>query len=726
MRTLLFVLMAGTVARLQAAPPVTEEKAVRETLHGVEIVDPYRWLEGNARATSADTADAALDARVAAWTDAQNAYSRSMLDRLPGRKELEARLRELAAGGFRWEPRRRGEHLFYWEASLPRQQPVFIVEKSGGGTPRVLLDPATIDPSGLTTIAWATPSPDGILVALGTFRAGDENATLNLVETETGVWRADEIRNKVREVSWLPDGSGFVYNNLEDVANPSSRRIRFHRLGTHPREDKLLLAQATEGPAAATWGPFGHLSPDGRWLLLGQWTGSGINDLWVMDFARWLKTGEAERRPIFVDQEGQAGLPDVYEAVDPIRGDTLYMTINLNAPNRRVVAVDLNDPDPKKWRQVIPEKKDAALQRLTLAGDDTLIAEYLANASSRIERYGLDGTPRGELPLPGLGTAGLSVSPDGVEGFLDYSSFNEPPSIYRVDLKTGERKAWWRSSVPVDPTAIEVRQAWYPSKDGTRVSMFLIHKKGLPLDGCRPTQLYGYGGFGISLTPGFDTAIVPWIEAGGVYAMANLRGGGEYGEAWHQAGMLERKQNVFDDFIAAALWLVESGYTRPERLGIVGGSNGGLLVGAALTQRPDLFSAAVAQVPILDMTHYHELLRARNWISEYGSSDDPAQLAYLLRYSPYQNVKSGTRYPAVLMTAGERDERVHPLHARKMTALLQKASASDPETKPILLLVDRDGGHGGGTPADKQIHDLVDQISFLGWQLGLGKACPDR
>jgi len=712
----LLALAAVTVAH--AAPPPTEVQPVKEVLHGVEIVDPYRWLEGSA---GLETPDAALDARVAAWTDAQNAYGRSVLDRLPGRKELEARIRALGSGGFQGNVRRRGERLFYERVEVSQQQPVLLVAK-GGGKPRVLLDPVAFDPSGLTTLDWYEPSPDGRLVACGLFKAGDENATLYLLATDSGTWLADEIANKVREVEWLPDGSGFLYNHLADLKNPSSRRIRFHRVGTHPRQDLTLMEQDKAGPGATTWGPFAHLSPDGHWAVVGHWMGAAVNDLWVMDFREWLRTGKTARRPIVVGRQAQSGLPDVYLKSDPIRGDTLYMTTTLDAPNKRVVAVDLKDPAPEKWRELIPQRKDAALQRLSLSGE-ILAAEYLKGASSHIERFGLDGRSRGELPLPGLGSADLVTSPEGTAAFLYFSSFNEPPTLYQVDLATGDRKVWWRASMPFDPSTVEVEQVGYPSRDGTRISMFLVHKKGLKRDGCNPTLLYGYGGFGISTTPEFDAGMVPWFEAGGLYALPNLRGGGEYGEDWHRAGMLEKKQNVFDDFIAAAEWLIAQGYTRPEELAILGGSNGGLLIGAAVTQRPDLFAAGIAQVPILDMVRYHKFLRARNWIPEYGSSDDPKQLAWLLSYSPYHNVKNGVKYPALLMTAGERDERVHALHARKMTARLQAATASDADAKPILLQVDRDTGHGMGTPTDKGIASLVDELSFVMWQTGVGKAC---
>ncbi|MEA2559566.1 MAG: prolyl oligopeptidase [Acidobacteriota bacterium] len=705
---------------LAAAPPPAEVNPVRDVFHGTEVVDPYRWLEGSA-APEMKTADPALDAKVGAWTDAQNAWARAILDNIPGRKELESRIKALTGtSGFRTAPVVRGNRMFFLQGGMEQEQPILMTAE-GEAQARPLVDPTLRDPSGLTTIGWFTPSHDGRLVAVGLFRSGDENATLHLVETGSGKWLPDEIRNRVREVDWLPDGSGFVYNNLEELKDPYSRRIRFHKVGTDAKEDRVLLEQPKEGPAASTWGPFGRLSRDGRWLVLGQWTGSNSNDLWVMDFRQWLETGKAEHRPIFVGQKAIAGLPDVYRYADPIVGDTFYMSTTLNALNRRVVAVDLKDPAPERWRELIPERKDALVYIWQVG--DLLAGIYLHDATTRIELFELDGTPRGPLALPGLGSADLAGSPESPVGWLAYTSFNEPAGIYRVDLRTGERKLWWREEVPFDPSGLEVRQVEYPSKDGTRITMFVIHKKGLKLDGCNPTILDGYGGFAINITPYFDAGHIPWFEEGGVYAYPNLRGGGERGEAWHEAGMFERKQNTFDDFIAAGEWLIANGYTRPERLGITGASNGGLLTGAAVTQRPELFSAAVLGVPLLDMLRFHHFLRARNWVSEYGSSADPKQFPYLLRYSPYHNVKKGTKYPAMLLTAGEKDERVHALHARKMTALLQASTASDPAQEPILLQVEREAGHGMGAPVDMQIRRLVDELSFFRWQLGMGKAC---
>jgi prolyl oligopeptidase len=447
-------------------------------------------------------------------------------------------------------------------------------------------------------------------------------------------------------------------------------------------------------------------------MLLGYWTGTGSHDLWVVDFDHWQRTGELERKTILEGEEATA--------FGDLVGDTAYLRTTLDAPNGRVVAVDLNDPRRERWTEIVPERDDAVLESISVARG-ILVAEYLKDASSRIERFRYDGEPLGALELPGLGSVGVATVADRTEAFLTFTSFNEPSSIYHIDLKSGERTLWARPEVPVDPSLVEVRQVWYPSRDGTQVSMFLVHKKGLKLDGQNPTLLYGYGGFSIPMTPVFRATLFPWFEAGGVYAVANLRGGGEYGEAWHQAGMLDRKQNVFDDFIAAGEWLIQNKYTRTEKLAVSGGSNGGLLTGAVLVQRPDLFAAVVSEVPLLDMLRYQNFLMARFWVPEYGSAENAEHLPFLLEYSPYHNVEEGVKYPAVLLTAGENDTRVHPLHARKMAAALQAATASDPESDPVLLWVDRSSGHGSGKPLRLQIESTADELIFLMWQTGLLK-----
>jgi len=679
---------------------------VKETLHDKELVDPYRWLEGDAKG--------AVTPEVGAWTDAQNTYTRSVLDNLPGRAALEKRLRELLEVGSVSTPRMRGNRYFYSKREGSENQARVFLREGHDGKPRLLLDPNTLDAKGLVTIAFTSPSPDGKLLAFGTYRAGDENATLYLLDVDSGKWLADEIPGKVGGVDWMPDGRSFFYSRLEDVKDPYSREIRFHRVGSSWRQEPVLFRQYRKSEnekLATTWGPYFSASRDGRWGFLGYWRSTKDNDLWVVDLDAWARTGKFERTPIAVDAKGTT-------QVEAVVGDMAYLKITDGSPNGALFLVDLNAPARAAWKAVIPERKDAVLEGVSEARG-LLVASWLTKAHSRIEVFDLTGKSLGDLPLPGIGSAGIATAEDRTEAFLSYRSFNEPPTIYRVDLRTKARTLWERPSVPVDPSVAEVEQVTYTSKDGTPVTMFLVHRKGLkPGGGGHPTLLSGYGGFNISETPSFSATLFPWLEEGGVYALPNLRGGGEYGEAWHEAGMLGKKQNVFDDFFGAAEWLVKNGWTRPERLAIAGGSNGGLLTGAAVTQRPDLFAAALVAVPLLDMLRYQDFLMARYWVPEYGSAEVAEQFAWLVKYSPYHNVRKGTKYPAVFLTAGENDSRVHPMHARKMAALLQASTGSG---KPVLLWVDRDAGHGQGKPLDLRVRDAADTAMFYRWQLGMLK-----
>jgi prolyl oligopeptidase len=652
---------------------------------------------------------------VAAWTDAQNAHTRSVLDNLSGRKALEDRMRPLMEIGAVTAPDVRGNRYFFTEREGSQNQPVVYYRDGYRGDSKTLLDPAKIDPSGLTTVTWFSPSEDGKWVAYGTYRSGDENSTLRLMEVETGKVQPLEIPNKTQSPDWLPDGSGLLYQNLADAENPYSGQVRFHKMGTDPKQDPVLFRQFTKEEnekLATTWGPNGSLSRDGKWLVLGYATSTRSNDLWVADFDAWRATGKLDKREVTVGGDGAA----YGNVVD----GTLFLYTNQGAPNGRIVAVDPKNPAKSAWKELVPERKDAVIQTLSVA-KGILAVEYLKNASSSIELFGFDGRPAGALKMPGIGSASLSVESDRTEAYLSFTSFNYPNSIFRVDLAkpAAEPELWERPAVPVDPATVEVEQVWYPSKDGTRVSMFVVHKKGLALDGARPTILNGYGGFNISETPFFQATLFPWLEDGGVFALPNLRGGGEYGDGWHEAGTLERKHNTFDDFIAAAEWLIANRYTNPERLSCYGGSNGGLLTGAMVVERPDLFRAAIVAVPLLDMLRYQNFLMARYWVPEYGSAEDAQQFEFLRAYSPYQMVKKGVAYPAVLLTAGENDKRVHALHARKMTALLQASTASDPTVKPVLLWVDREAGHGQGKPLNLKLRDAVDARIFLMWQLGL-------
>jgi prolyl oligopeptidase len=474
------------------------------------------------------------------------------------------------------------------------------------------------------------------------------------------------------------------------------------------------FTKAENAKLATTWGPFGSLSRDGKWLLLGYSVDTKSNDAWLVNFDEFRKTGQIDKKVISVGVPGQV--------LGTVVGDTLLLQTTQGAPKGRIVAASLSQPDAAHWRVLVPERQDAVIQAVGFA-KGVLAVTYLKNASNVIEVFDLAGRSRGLLNQPGIGTASVSVEEDRTEAYLTFASYNYPTTIFRVDLggPAAPAELWDKPDVPIDPAAIEVEQVWYPSKDGTKISMFLVHKKGLAKTGDAPVLLTGYGGFNISYTPGFAATLFPWYEAGGVFAVPNLRGGGEYGDAWHEAGMLDKKQNVFDDFIAAAEWLIASKYTNPNRLAITGGSNGGLLTGAAVTQRPELFRAAAVLVPLLDMLRYQDFLMAQYWVPEYGSAVDPEQFKYLLAYSPYHHVKAGTKYPAVLLTAGENDKRVHALHARKMAAALQEATASDQGERPILLWVDRDAGHGQGKPLDLRIRDAADERIFEMWQLGMVK-----
>ncbi len=609
-------------------PPVTRTEPEKDTLHGVEIVDPYRWLEG-------DNADAAAAGRVttdvASWTDAQNAHTRQILDNLPGRTSLEARLRPLMEIGSVSAPSMRGNRYFYAKREGTENQPVIYWRESHRGDDRVLIDPARLDASGLTAVEWISPSADGKLLAYGTYRAGDENTTLHVIEVDTGKMLPLEIPNKTQSPDWLPDGSGFVYQNLKNPKDPYSGQVLFHRTGHPASEDQLLFRQFTKEEnekLSTTWGPAASLSRDGRWLVLGYWVDTRSNDVWLVNFDHFRNTGRVDRTVVTTGEAGQA-FGTVIDGV-------LFLQTTKGAPNGRLIAVDAANPARDRWRDVVPERQDAVIEGVTF-GQGVVAIAYLKNAFSLVEVYDISGgatrpaTLVGTIRQPGIGSSAIAGDLDRTEAFLTFTSFNYPTTIFRVDLAApaNEPELWQQPPVPVDPSIAEVEQVWYPSKDGTRISMFLVHTRGFTKKGDTPTLLSGYGGFNVSETPAFSGTLFQWFEAGGIYALPNLRGGGEYGDAWHEAGMLAKKQNVFDDFIAAAEWLVREGYTRPEKLAISGGSNGGLLTGAAITQRPDLFRAAIVAVPLLDMLRYQNFLMARYWVPEYGSAEQADQFAFL-------------------------------------------------------------------------------------------------
>jgi prolyl oligopeptidase len=630
---------------------------------------------------------------------------------VPGRDQLEARIADLMRIDSISSPAMRADRYFYTKRTGDQNQRVLYVRDGHDGKDRLLIDPNTLDESGLYSLDWFTPNTDGTLLAFGLSYAGDEMTVAYVMDVETGEWLADEIPNKVGSIHWLPDSSGFLYSVLDDPDDAYSRSIRLHTIGRHPRQNPELYAQTEPSRI-----PGAMLSRDGRWLIKTEFAGWAQQDVWVIDFNHWQRTGELEAKPIAVDLDARFS-PQF------IHGDMLYLFTTLDAPNGKLFAVDLTRPEQRYWRTILAERDDAVLRTVDEARG-MFVATYFKDVVTRMERFRMDGTPLGELKLPGLGTAGISTRHDRTEAFISFTSFDTPPSIYRTDLRDGDMELWARPDVPVDPTLVEVRQEWATSKDGTRVPMFIVHRTGLQRDGKNPTVLYGYGGFNIPMRPSFSATRFPWFEAGGVYVVANLRGGGEFGQDWHHAGMLGNKQNVFDDFIAVAEHLITRGYTSPEHLGIDGRSNGGLLTGAAVTQRPDLFRAAISGVPLLDMIRYHEFLMARFWVPEYGSSEDQEQFEWLVAYSPYHNISKGETYPAMLITAGENDTRVHPLHARKMVAAMQAKAANDPTERPIMLWVDRYAGHGAGKPLHLRIRDVADQWAFFMSQLGKSQTSP--
>jgi prolyl oligopeptidase len=686
-------------ALLQTTPPPTKMVPVEEVIHETTFVDEYRWLE-DLESESPE---------VEAWTTTQNDHTRMVLDQLPCRTQLETQFEELILQiGSVSAPSMRGNLYFYRERAPMQNQPVLKVRKGIDGEARTLLDPNELDPDGLISLDWYEPSPDGSLVAFGISRAGDEMPVLHLMRTTDGVWLADEISGKASISSWNPDGTAFLYSCLSDPTDAYSRSIRWHEIGRNNRHDTVLFDQ--KAPSKV---PFASLDDSGRWLMHGVTDGWSKNDLFVVDFDRWQREGVMESTTIAIGLDGR------FRPI-AVMGDTMWMTSTWGTLNGSVWAVDLNFPAQEHWRSIIPERKDAVLRGVSHARG-MLVGRYIRDAVTRFERFAMDGRSLGVLDTPGLGSASLSTEDDRTEAFMSYSSFNEPRTIYRVDLADGARSVWDSPEVPVDASTVAVSQIFTESKDGTKVPYFLVHRKDVTPNGDNPCLIYGYGGFNISMEPRFNASLFPWLDAGGVYVMANLRGGGEYGEAWHRDGMLESKQNVFDDLYAIAEDLIRDKWTTPKRLAVMGGSNGGLLTGVAVTQRPDLFACVVSNVPLLDMLRYQDFLMARFWVPEYGSSEDPEQFEWLRNYSPYHNIEKGRRYPATLITAGENDNRVHPLHARKMAARMQELASNDHDEDPILLWVDRDGGHGSGKPLSMRIRDRVDTWAFIMSQTGL---CP--
>jgi prolyl oligopeptidase len=667
------------------APPATRRDDVKEILHGVAIVDPYRWLEDQQ----------APETR--AWIDAQNAYAHRLLDPLPKRAAIRDRLQALAGRDTQWAPTERAGRYFILKRRAGDDLPILYVRDGLEGKDAVLLDPAPLSPDHTTSVEIEDISMDGGVLAYGVRTSGEDETELRLRDTRTFKDLPDRLpRALYRGASLLPDGRGFYYARQDRA---SGIRIRYHAVGT-PLAKDLEVFGAGFGPS--DW-MGASVSENGRHLILSVSHGWARSELYVQDL-----DPPGPVIPIATDLD--AHLEAAYA------GDRLVVRTDWQAPTGRIVEIDPADPQPARWRDLVPNGPDA-IEGMALVGG-RLVVHTLHEVAARLEVYALDGKKEGSIVLPGPGTVdSLQGRFDKDDLFFGFQSYTTPPSTLRVPLTSRTASVFWAAATPFEPDRYLTRQVWVPSKDGTKVPMFVIYRRGLEPDGKRPTLLHGYGGFAVSLTPVFSPVVAWWLEQGGVYAVANLRGGAEFGEAWHKAGMLQNKQNVFDDFIAAAEWLVANRYTSPEHLAIRGASNGGLLMGAAMTQRPDLFRAVLCEFPDLDMVGYHRFPNNNPpALLEYGDASKPEQFKYLVAYSPYQRVTPATPYPAVLFMTGDADTRVPPLQARKMTARVQAATSSG---RPVLLLYDTKAGHAGGRPLGKVIEDQALEMAFLTWQLGM-------
>lgn len=684
MRAMPVALCLPLLMSAQIQYPEAPPQPVTEVLHGVLLTDPYRWLED-------DRAPATR-----AFVEAQMKLTRSLLDPRAERAAFRQRLTELHSVDKTDVPIVRNGRYFYTKRPAGAVREAIYFRASAESEEALLVDPAQVTGGPLSSVQLLGVSGDGRWVAYGVREGGADEQAVRFLNADSRQLRAAELPpSRYLRVDLNADG-GMVYYSDLPAGGP---RVFQRRLEGEGGEAEQIFGQGL----SKTKITLSKLSGDGRYLTVEVMEGSAADrgELHVLEIAtgRWTPLVRGlEARSSAVIHDGAA-----------------YLMTNWNAPRNRIFRIDLARPQRPFWRLIVPEGRDA-IDEIHLAGGHLLV-QTLRNATARLELFTLEGRPVRTVELPGLGTvADTRAEAESPEFFLQYTSLNRPAEILRYDVGAAAPAVWARTAAPVDAASLEVKQVWFRSKDGTRVPMFVMARAGTPLDGTRPALLYAYGGFNVSVTPAFSQNFTAWAERGGVVAVANLRGGGEFGEQWHKAGMRENKQNVFDDFIAAAEWLIANKYTNADKLAIYGGSNGGLLVGAALTQRPELYRAVVCSVPLLDMVRYHKFSIAPLWVPEYGSAENPREFAYIRKYSPYHNVKKGEKYPAVLFVTGDSDTRVVPLHARKMAALLQAASGSD---RPVLLHYETASGHSGGLPVTKLIDDGADMLTFLAWQLEL-------
>jgi prolyl oligopeptidase len=688
-------------------PPRTEQVAVVDTIHGVEFEDPFRWLEDQ---DSPETRQ---------WIEEQNAYAERIVNDTALVDSLRTRLRELMDVEAIGSPRRAGEYEYFTMRRQgeeletvyrrPAPPPDSDVEITADEDYEVVLDPRPLDPALRKRVHIRSLSRDGRLMVYAIRDGGADEVELRLRDLDTGEDLAERYPWALYDdVFFEDDGSeAFYYIRRSRETGP---RLYRHVIGTDPSTDVIIWGDGF-GPATFIGA---STIDDGRSFLLTAQHGWTRNEFWMMD------RSSRRVRPIVTGIDAHLSSIDWSEEQDGFSNGAFLVRTDYEAPNYRLVAIDPNQPQPEHWRTVIPEQEDVYLNHSTI--DDRYYATYLHNVSTMIRVFEKDGAPVGEIDVPESFSASIRNAPGDNTAYLTLQSFTTPETEYQVNLATGERTISDSAKVTFDTHDYNVEQVWYSSKDGTQIPMHIVHRSDLELTGDHPTLLYGYGGFTVALRPGFSAFAAVWLERGGVYAVANIRGGNEFGERWHRAGMLENKQNVFDDFIAAAEWLIDNGYTHSERLAIRGGSNGGLLVAAALTQRPDLYRAVLCTFPDLDMVRFYQFTATNNMpaLLEYGDASDPEQFEFLRRYSPYQNVRNGTSYPAVMFATGDLDTRVPPLQARKMTARLQAATRSG---RPVILRYDSKGGHaaGRGRPMSLAIDQTAMELAFLIVQTGLGR-----
>ncbi|GMN12814.1 prolyl oligopeptidase family protein [Altererythrobacter sp. MTPC7] len=679
--------------------PETRRGDVVHTQFGVDVADPYRWLENDVRE----------DEEVAAWVEAQNEATDAFLAQIPGREALKTRITELTDYERFGLPQEKGGRYFYTRNDGLQNQSVLYVREGLDGEARVLIDPNEWSEDDATALGGWEPSPDGTKLLYAIQDGGSDWRTVHVLDVAEGVTIGDPVEwVKFSALDWAKDGSGYYYSRFPATgegetfqALNTDHKVYFHRLGTAQAQDELVY----ETPDQPELNHIAQVSDDGRYVVVTS--SSGTDDRYEVTLID-RQDADAEPRTIV------PGFEHSYSYVGNT-GSTFFFTTNDGAPLEKVVKTDIAAATPE-WTTVLPEAEET-LGGVSLVGGK-LVASYLRDAKSQIDIFDLDGNPLREVALPGIGSAGgFGGDTDADETFYYFTSYNQPAAIYRYDMETGASTPWAQPEVAFDPDAFVVEQQFYESKDGTRVPMFIVRSKEVAESGqAVPTLLYGYGGFNISLTPGFSPSRLAWVEAGGAYVVANIRGGGEYGKAWHDGGRLQNKQNVFDDFIAAGEYLIEQGITPENGLAINGGSNGGLLVGAVTNQRPDLFAAASPAVGVMDMVRFDRFTAGRYWVDDYGYPTKEADFLKQMTYSPYHNVQDGTDYPAVLVTTADTDDRVVPGHSFKYTAALQAAELGD---RPQLIRIETRAGHGSGKPTDKAIEEAADVLGFLGWFTGL-------